>query len=188
MRRILYALLLSSFALSGCESIQEIDRAAGELAKEMKAKQAEQARTARRSGAITYTRSRCEATSGTMLVRGLDPDLAYLRLKRFFGFHTWAEAKHAYPSLDWLKESNYMHDALPGVRYEMREGVTWPSTAYGPVKVWLNLVVEKAPGGTRITWSHCAGTDGWQKLGDPERADRHLREDIARVARGQDEP
>jgi len=171
-------LAIALFTLGGCESIQEIDRAAGEYAKAIEARQAAGRRSGgRMSGAERVPR--CEQVSGRLVVP-VDPDTAYVRLKRYFGFNTPREAQRTYPNPDWLKYTQYRHETLPGVRYAMSESVVWPDVG----RVWLNLEIEKEGRGSRIAWSHCRDADGWEKLGDPAEVQRRLAVDVGRVAGG----
>lgn len=176
---------LCFLGLAGCESIQEIDRAAGEWAKKRNAERAAREEARRRQGVLTATKRQCRRTSESLRLPRVDVDTAYVRLKRYFGFHTPAEAQKVYPWPDWLPYSNYRHETLPGVRYAMSEAVVWPSAVYGRAKVWLTLDIERGGQGSLIRWSWCQGTDGWEKLGAPAQVQRHLARDIGRVAKGE---
>ena len=171
-------------ALTGCESIQQIDRAAGEWAREHKAQRAAEEEAARQRGVLTATKRSCRKIAQSLYLPSIDADTAYVRLKRYFGFHTQSEAQKVYPYPEWLPQTNYRHETLPGVRYAMSEEVVWPSATYGPHHVWLTLDIEREKRGSRLRWSWCEGADGWEKLGAPAQVQRHLAQEIEQVARG----
>ncbi|GEM_PF-5815957 len=175
---------LMAFLATGCESIQEIDRAAGEWAKQHKAERAAREQARRDRYVLTETRRSCRTVMQSLQLPKTDPDTVYVRIKRFFGFNTPKEAEKSYPYPEALPYTKYRHETLPGVRYSMSEDVAWPSNVYGLNRVWLTMDIERADHGTQIRWSWCQGTDGWEKLGDPADVQRHLAEDIGRVARG----
>jgi len=186
LRQLPLALLMGVllFTAAGCESIQEIDRTAGEWAKERKAQRAAQEQARQERGVLTAAKRSCRRNAQSLRLPGADPDTTYVRIKRYFGFNSPREAEKAYPWPDWLPYTNYRHETLPGVRYSMSEGVTWPSAAYGRHKVWLTVDIERESQGSLIRWSWCEGTDGWEKLGEPAEVQRNLARDIERVARG----
>ncbi|HID49356.1 MAG TPA: hypothetical protein EYP40_07080 [Chromatiales bacterium] len=180
-------LLLSAvvfLTIAGCESVQDIDRAAGEWAKERKAQRAAAEKARRQRGVLSGTRRSCRRIMQSLDLPNANPDTVYVRLKRFFGFNSPSEAEKSYSFPDWLPYTNYRHETLPGVRYSMSEDITWPSSVYGQKRVWLTLEIERTDRGTDIRWSWCQGVDGWEKLGDPAKVQRHLAKDIGRVARG----
>jgi len=178
-------LLFAGLALlvaAGCESIQELDRAAGELAKELKAQRAEAEKARREREVLVGTSGGCREISRSLRLASVDPDSAYVRLKHFFGFKSPSEAQKSYPYPEWLPYTNYRHETLPGVRYSMSENIIWSSSVYGRKRVWLTLDIEREGGGSLIRWSWCRGADGWETLGDPEKVNRALAKDIERVA------
>ncbi len=178
-------LSLCFLGLAGCESIQEIDRAAGEWAKKHNAERVAREAARREQGVLTGKQRSCRRMDQSLNLSGIDPDTAYVRIKRFFGFKTWEEARKTYSYPEMLPYTSFRHEALPGVRYSMSQDITWPSAVYGPAKVWLTVDIERAPHGSVIRWSWCQGSnDGWAHLGDPAQVKRHLAKDIGRVARG----
>ncbi|HIE54367.1 MAG TPA: hypothetical protein EYP90_04160 [Chromatiaceae bacterium] len=143
-------LLFAGLALlvaAGCESIQELDRAAGELAEELKAQRAEAEKARREREVLVGTSGGCREISRSLRLASVDPDSAYVRLKHFFGFKLPSEAQKSYPYPEWLPYTNYRHETLPGVRYSMSENIIWSSSVYGRKRVWLTLDIERVARG-----------------------------------------
>ena len=85
---------------SGCETIQEIDAAAGEWARKMKADRAARAEAQRNSRVLTSApRGRgCQRVVQSLTLRRMDPDTAYMRLNVILDFkYIQREANNRYP-------------------------------------------------------------------------------------------
>jgi hypothetical protein len=184
--RFLRSLLvcMALLAMAGCESIQEIDRAAGEWAKAHEAQRAAAEEARRQRGVLTEARQGCRQITQSLRLPWIDPDSAYVRIKHYFGFHTPDEAQKAYPNPEWLPYTHYRHETQPGVRYSLSEEVVWPSAVYGRRSVWLTLDIEREKRGSLIRWSWCQGADGWKNLGAVPDIQRQLAQDIQRAAGG----
>ena len=180
---VVFALALSLVISSGCETLQQIDATAGEWAREMKAQPAARAEEPRHRRVLTAKTVGCQRVDQSLTVRGIDPDTAYLRIKRHFGYQTFEEAnKTMYPG--WLETTHFRHETLPGVRYSLAQDINWTSTVYGRNNLWLDLDIERERSHTQLLWHYCINTDGWEKLGDPDAIQRHLAHDIQRVVLG----
>ena len=182
---LLLSLPLALAALAGCQSLEEIDRSAVEAVKPA-FEGLEKAGVLRRRqpGADVRTSDsggRCKRTHGAVRINGLDPDTAYVRLKRHFHFFTWEEAKNAYPWPEYLKETNFRHESLPGVRYSMSQDIWWDTPEFGRRNVWLNMDIERDGTATLVRWNHCTESGDWKSLGSPDEVESVLRKDIARA-------
>lgn len=166
--------------LAGCQTLKDIDDAAGELARAMKENSS--GRPASRQQVLTMHEARCDRVDDSVTLAAVNPDTAYLRLKRYFGYQTWEEAEKR-TERGWLEASNFRHETLPGVRYAMAQDVFWPSHQLGRQHVWLMMDIERASRGATVAWSYCLGTDGYEKL-NPDEVRRYLRRDIGEAASG----
>ena len=184
--KIFFVLLSALVFTGGCETFKDIDAAAGEWARKNTAERAARAEAQRNSRVLTSApRGRgCQRVVQSLTLLRMDPDTAYVRLKRYFDFSNRREAEIRYPYPEALAATNYRHETLPGVRYAMSEGTTWPSTAYGRQDIWLNLDVERDRSNTIVSWNYCINTDGWEVLGDPDAIKRNLAADIKHVVAG----
>lgn len=141
--RLPFILLAAGGLMSGCESIQELDKAAGEWARAQR--QGSAATASRQAGA-------CLAVNEVFTVPGVDVDTAYLRLKRYFGFTNIGQQAYPHP--------NFRHEALPGVSYWMRDGIQddWrPEWGMEQQEVWMSARVEREGAGSRIELDYCIG-------------------------------
>ena len=181
--KVLVALALALVVTSGCETINEIDAAAGVWASKLKAERAARAEANRNRQVLTVEAFRCQRVDQSLTVPGMDPDTTYIRIKRHFGYKTFEEAnKNMYPG--WLETTPFRHETLPGVRYGLAQDIHWNSTEYGRNHVWLDLDIERDRSNTRLLWHYCINADGWEKLGDQDAIQRHLARDIKRVVLG----
>lgn len=151
--RLPFILLAAGSLMSGCESIQELDKAAGEWARAQR--QGSASTSARQAGS-------CLAVNEVFTVPGVDVDTAYLRVKRYFGFNTPGErqAHPPYPTQAELTAFGFRHETLPGVRYWMRDDVhvDWrPEWGMAQQEVWMSARVEREGAGSRIELDYCIG-------------------------------
>ncbi len=149
--RLPFLLLAAGSLMSGCESMRELDKAAGEWARAQR--QGSASTTARQVGS-------CLAVNEVFTVPGVDVDTAYLRVKRYFDLSTFDErqARNPFHKPRLMKEAGVRHETLPGVRYWMRDEVSWrPEWGMKQQEVWMSARVEREGAGSRIELDYCIG-------------------------------
>lgn len=89
---------------------------------------------------------------------GTPIDIAYLRVKKEFGFYTLEERAKITPALNaeakkWLAwNKGFQYDALPGVRYHLREYIDHSHN--GVQSKFIDAILENNGAGTDITFSY----------------------------------
>ena len=164
--------------LGGCQTLADIDKAAGEWAKKRNAERAARAQQRRDSRWLTSTPSKC-TTVRENLYTSVGVDTAYVRLKRHFSFLTLAEKEKSVPYPEWISSTGFKHEALPGVRYSMTDEIPYKNHY-----VWLSMVIEREGSKTFVGWDYCSKTEGWEKQGDPEKVRKSLAAEIKRTVGG----
>lgn len=143
---------LVTMAATGCQTLQEIDDAAGAWAREMKADRAFS--SGDNSALAANPTTRCGQGVQEAIAVSVDVDTAYARLKRYLGYRTDVER-----GADKGFESTYAgvrHETLPGVRYRMSDYVRVSDRGVSR-RGWLITDIERNGQGAVIRLDYCIG-------------------------------